>query len=282
MLIDPTDTPMPGSGPGTALPTTIDKGQISKDYDMFLRLMTAQLKNQDPLQPLDGTEFVAQLAQFSGVEQQIKTNERLDTLLGALTRSAAEVSLGFLGRTVETASSKVHLEAGAPASFAFEVQKPAAKAVAVVTDADGVEVRKFDVDANTLGRREAVWDGHDGTGNPGLARRVHDPRPDLRRCGQEGDRGAAGAGAGEGGRGQDRRRHQHAGSEHGRRDRAVRPARDRRLGHPSSSSGSRDPGPAVAKKSIGDQELSHDRGERHRRPFSGGGGGILAFTPASA
>jgi flagellar basal-body rod modification protein FlgD len=168
MLIDPTDTPMPGSGPGTALPTTIDKGQISKDYDMFLRLMTAQLKNQDPLQPLDGTEFVAQLAQFSGVEQQIKTNERLDTLLGALTRSAAEVSLGFLGRTVETASSKVHLEAGAPASFAFEVQKPAAKAVAVVTDADGVEVRKFDVDANTLGRREAVWDGHDGIGNPAL------------------------------------------------------------------------------------------------------------------
>src|SRR5918996_4661778 len=150
MLIEPTDTVLPGSG----LPTTIDKAEISKDYDMFLRLMTAQLKNQDPLQPLDGTEFVAQLAQFSSVEQQIKTNERLDSLLGALTRSAAEVSLGFLGRTVETASSKVHLEVGVPASFAFEVQKPAAKAVAVVTDADGVEVRTFDVEANTLGRRE--------------------------------------------------------------------------------------------------------------------------------
>jgi flagellar basal-body rod modification protein FlgD len=166
MLIESADTPLPGSGPGTALPTTIDKSEISKDYDMFLRLMTAQLKNQDPLQPLDGTEFVAQLAQFSGVEQQIKTNERLDTLLGALTRSAAEVSLGFLGRTVETASSKVELEAGVPASFAFEVEKPAGKAVAVVTDADGIEVRKFDVDASTLGRRAAVWDGHDGTGNP--------------------------------------------------------------------------------------------------------------------
>jgi flagellar basal-body rod modification protein FlgD len=166
MLIESTDTSSPGSGPGTALPTTIDKGQISKDYDMFLRLMTAQLKNQDPLQPLDGTEFVAQLAQFSGVEQQIKTNERLDALLGALTRSAAETSLGFLGRTVETASSKVELEAGAQASFAFEVDRPATKAVAVVTAADGGEVRKFDVDASTLGRREAVWDGHDSLGNP--------------------------------------------------------------------------------------------------------------------
>ena len=166
MLIESTDTPLSGSGPGAALPTTIDKAEISKDYDMFLRLMTAQLKNQDPLQPLDGTEFVAQLAQFSGVEQQIKTNERLDSLLGALTRSAAEVSLGFLGRTVETAGSKALLEAGAPASFAFEVEKPANKAVAVVTDADGIEVRKLDVDASTLGRREAVWDGYDGAGNP--------------------------------------------------------------------------------------------------------------------
>jgi flagellar basal-body rod modification protein FlgD len=166
MVIEPTATPPPGSGPGTGLPTTIDKGEIAKDYDMFLRLMTAQLKNQDPLQPLDGTEFVAQLAQFSGVEQQIKTNERLDSLLGALTRSAAEVSLGFLGRTVETASGKVELEAGVPAPFAFEVAKPADKAVAVITDADGVEVRKLDVDAGTLGRREAIWDGLDGFGNP--------------------------------------------------------------------------------------------------------------------
>ena len=162
MITDPIDTSLPGS----ALPTTIDKGQISKDYDMFLRLMTAQLKNQDPLQPLDGTEFVAQLAQFSGVEQQIKTNERLDTLLGALTRSAAEVSLGFLGRTVETASSKVELAEGTPAAFAFEVDRPATKAVALVTDANGIEVRKLDVDASTLGRREVLWDGHDGVGNP--------------------------------------------------------------------------------------------------------------------
>jgi flagellar basal-body rod modification protein FlgD len=166
MVIEPSDTRLPGSGPATVLPTTIDKGQISEDYDMFLRLMVAQLKNQDPLQPVDGTEFVAQLAQFSGVEQQIKTNERLDSLLGALTRSAAEMSLGFLGRTVETASGKVEIEAGAPAAFAFEVGKPANKAVAVVTNAEGIEVRRFDVDASTLGRREAVWNGYDGVGDP--------------------------------------------------------------------------------------------------------------------
>jgi flagellar basal-body rod modification protein FlgD len=162
MLIERADTTLPG----TALPTTIDKSELSQDYDMFLRLMTAQLKNQDPLQPLDGTEFVAQLAQFSGVEQQIKTNERLDTLLGALTRSAAETSLGFLGRTVETASGKIALEPDGTAPFAFEVERTGAKAVAVVTDAAGREVRKLDVDASAPGRREALWDGRDGFGNP--------------------------------------------------------------------------------------------------------------------
>jgi flagellar basal-body rod modification protein FlgD len=166
MLIEASDPLPSAAGPGTALPTTIDKDEVSKDYDMFLRLMTAQLKNQDPLQPLDGTEFVAQLAQFSGVEQQIKTNERLDTLLGALTRSAAEVSLGFLGRTVETSSGKIELAAEAPARFAFEVATPADKAVAVVTDASGAKVREFDVDARAPGRREASWDGNDGLGNP--------------------------------------------------------------------------------------------------------------------
>ena len=165
MLIESTD-PVSATGPGTALPTTIEKTELSQDYDMFLRLMTAQLKNQDPLQPLDGTEFVAQLAQFSGVEQQIKTNERLDSLLGALTRSAAEASLGFLGRTVETASGRIELEADAPAAFAFEVETPAKRAEAVVTTAHGIEVQKFDVDARAPGRREALWDGRDGLGNP--------------------------------------------------------------------------------------------------------------------
>jgi flagellar basal-body rod modification protein FlgD len=164
MIIEQADTPPSRSGPGGALPTTIDKGDIAQDYDMFLRLMTAQLKNQDPLQPLDGTQFVAQLAQFSGVEQQIKTNERLDSMLGALTRSAAEVSLAFLGRTVETVSSSVELRADAPAPFAFEVERSASKAVAVVTDAAGVEVRKFDVDATVRGRTEASWDGLDSLG----------------------------------------------------------------------------------------------------------------------
>jgi flagellar basal-body rod modification protein FlgD len=146
--------------------TTIRETQISKDFDAFLRLMTAQMRHQDPLDPIDGTQFVTQLAQFSGVEQQVLANQKLDALLAALTRSAAEVALGFLGLVVETASGRVELEPDQPAAFAFESETAASRAVAVVRDEAGNEVRRVPVDALTPGRHEASWDGRDALGQP--------------------------------------------------------------------------------------------------------------------
>jgi flagellar basal-body rod modification protein FlgD len=69
----------------------------SLDYDAFLRLLIAQMKNQDPTKPTDPAQFVAQLASFSNVEQGIKMNNKLDTLMTSLALSQAE---GFIGRTV--------------------------------------------------------------------------------------------------------------------------------------------------------------------------------------
>ena len=146
--------------------TTVREAQISKDFDAFLRLMTAQMRHQDPLDPLDGTQFVTQLAQFSGVEQQVQANQKLDALLAALTRSAAEVALGFLGRVVETASGLVELEADQSAAFAFETEGAASKAIAVVLDEAGNEVRRLPVDAPAPGRHQASWDGRDAAGQP--------------------------------------------------------------------------------------------------------------------
>jgi flagellar basal-body rod modification protein FlgD len=69
----------------------------SLDYDAFLRLLIAQMKNQDPTKPTDPAQFVAQLASFSSVEQAIKTNNKLDALMTAMAMSQAE---GLIGRTV--------------------------------------------------------------------------------------------------------------------------------------------------------------------------------------
>ena len=72
----------------------------SLDYDAFLKLLIAQLKNQDPTKPTDSTEFVTQLATFSQVEQNIAVNTKLDSLL---TSSALTLADSVIGRTITTA-----------------------------------------------------------------------------------------------------------------------------------------------------------------------------------
>ena len=77
------------------------------DYNAFLKLLTAQMKYQDPTKPMDSTEFVAQLASFSNVEQGIKMNTKLDSLM---TASALSQAVGLIGRTVTSEDGKTQGE----------------------------------------------------------------------------------------------------------------------------------------------------------------------------
>ncbi|MDQ6433714.1 flagellar hook assembly protein FlgD [Mesorhizobium sp. LHD-90] len=77
--------------------------KTSVDYQSFLRLLVAQMKNQDPTNPMDSTQYVAQLASFSQVEQSIQINSRLDQLLQASTLAQADA---LIGRTVTSADGK--------------------------------------------------------------------------------------------------------------------------------------------------------------------------------
>ena len=74
------------------------------DYSAFLRLLIAQMKNQDPMNPIDSTEYVSQLASFSSVEQAVKTNGKLDSLLTSMALTQAE---GMIGRVVTSADGGV-------------------------------------------------------------------------------------------------------------------------------------------------------------------------------
>lgn len=73
------------------------------DYQAFLKLLVAQMKNQDPTQPMDATQQVTQLAQFSSVEQAVQTNSKLDQLLASSSLQQAD---GIIGRTVTSADGK--------------------------------------------------------------------------------------------------------------------------------------------------------------------------------
>ncbi|MFG1480383.1 flagellar hook assembly protein FlgD [Xanthobacter sp. V4C-4] len=92
-----TGTTQSSSKSSTASATSID-------YDTFLKLLVAQLENQDPTNPMDSTEYLSQLASFSQVEQQIQTNNKLDTML---TASALQTADSAIGKTLTSADGSV-------------------------------------------------------------------------------------------------------------------------------------------------------------------------------
>lgn len=96
----------PTNPSGSTPPTTTQSAAASAslDYNTFLKLLLAQLKNQDPTKPMDSTEYMSQLASFSNVEQSIKTNSKLDSLLTTQALSQAE---SLIGRTLTSADGTV-------------------------------------------------------------------------------------------------------------------------------------------------------------------------------
>lgn len=99
-----TNTQTSSSATTQSQTTTNASQSATLDYNAFLTLLTAQLKNQDPTNPQDATEFMSQLASFSTVEQQIKSNNKLDSLITSMTLGQAE---GFIGRQLTNADGSV-------------------------------------------------------------------------------------------------------------------------------------------------------------------------------
>jgi flagellar basal-body rod modification protein FlgD len=137
------------------------KKELGKDD--FLRLLTTQLSNQDPLKPVDNQAFIAQLAQFASVEQLNRLGTSLETLLVAQTSSSQVAAANLVGKGVTYRADAVRLPAEGDAKLAATLAEPGTVTVAI-QDAAGRAVRTL-----ALGRREAgavdvVWDGRDETG----------------------------------------------------------------------------------------------------------------------
>src|SRR3569833_3376770 len=87
-------------------------GTIAGNFQTFLTLLTTQLQNQNPLDPLDTNQFTQQLVQFAGVEQQLKMNDQLTTLVSIPQTTQATAALGFVGKTVAIDGSAAQLKNG--------------------------------------------------------------------------------------------------------------------------------------------------------------------------
>lgn len=133
----------------------------ASDFETFLKLLTTQLKNQDPLKPLDSTDFVAQLASFSGVEQQVRTNESLAELKDLLGHSSTSGLAAWIGTEIR-AERAVHFD-GTPVDVFANPPAGADAAELVVTDLDGNEVQRTPV---PLGEETYQWAGAGSDGIP--------------------------------------------------------------------------------------------------------------------
>ncbi|HUJ24572.1 MAG TPA: flagellar hook capping FlgD N-terminal domain-containing protein [Myxococcales bacterium] len=132
--------------------------------DDFLKLLMAQMANQDPLSPMDDTAFVAQLAQFSNVEQLQTANSTLSSLLTAQAAGNQTAATSMVGKDVQWRSSQVQLGAG-PATLHAQLDSSAAAVTATITDSTGRTVRTLQVADAGAGPLNISWDGRDDSGN---------------------------------------------------------------------------------------------------------------------
>lgn len=133
--------------------------------DDFLKLLVAQLKNQDPLNPVQNTEFVTQLAQFSSLEQVMGINDRLDLLTTQSRGQGNTESIGLVGKQVTVHGSNLSLDgSGSGAELSFGLDADAAKTDVAIQDASGHTVRTLHLGANAAGVVKAHWDGLDDNG----------------------------------------------------------------------------------------------------------------------
>ena len=107
---------------------------IAGNFDTFLQLLTTQLQNQNPLDPLDTNQFTQQLVQFSSVEQQLKTNDYLAKLVDASATDRAASAGGYLGATI-TADGSTTTLANGQATWNLSLNKPATKATINIVNA---------------------------------------------------------------------------------------------------------------------------------------------------
>lgn len=166
-ILSATATGQQTSGANTANVQTTTPESAFGDFETFLTLLTAQMKYQDPLEPVSQTEFVAQLATFSSVEQQVKTNEKLDALVESLTASDLAEAASLIGLEIEVEGGS-QLYGGQPLSFNSKGNGNAESATAVITDALGQEVTRFAI--NTAAE-SFTWDGSTAEGSEAEAGR---------------------------------------------------------------------------------------------------------------
>jgi flagellar basal-body rod modification protein FlgD len=156
--ISPSTTPSAASITGSGT----DKATIAENFSTFLQLLTTQLKNQNPMDPLDTNQFTSQLVQFAQVEQQMKQNDQLSQIIAIEKNAQTTVALSYVGHTVVVEGNTSQLTVPGVAGWTMNITKPATATV-TVKDATGQTcyTGTFSV---TPGQQNFTWDGKGNDG----------------------------------------------------------------------------------------------------------------------
>ena len=157
----PTATTSSATTPASSNSATSQQS-ITQNYTTFLQMLTTQLKNQDPMSPVDTNQFTQELVQFSGVEQQLQTNSQLGTLISLQQSAQSMAALNFVGKTVTFSSPTTQMTKG-QATWSLSSPKPA-NATITIKAANGQTALSQTVSLNA-GAQPFTWTGigNDGT-----------------------------------------------------------------------------------------------------------------------
>ena len=151
------------TNPTTA--ATVKGPNQTLDQDQFLKLLLAQLKHQDPLNPVDNTQFIAQLAQFSQLEQTKQMSSALNKFVTQQNVANNSSLVGLVGRRVSALGSSIALSSGTAAPLSYSLAGEASAVTVQVATATGIPVRTFQLTGQPAGTQTIMWDGKDQSGN---------------------------------------------------------------------------------------------------------------------
>jgi flagellar basal-body rod modification protein FlgD len=143
--------------------TQASSQKLNQDFDDFLTLLTTQLQNQDPLEPMDTSEFTNQLVQFSGVEQQLRTNDTLEDMRALGMLQITDIGLGFVGMDVQMAGDTFDFDGASEVELSYELPEASKNTNISIKNADGDSVYSMDGEI-IAGQKEFIWDGKNRDG----------------------------------------------------------------------------------------------------------------------
>ncbi|APX89216.1 hypothetical protein BV394_05380 [Brevirhabdus pacifica] len=184
------DSTTASAASGTATSNSAAKGAMTKlsgDFDSFLKLLTAQVSNQDPLEPMDSTTFVTQLAQLSQVEQSVMANTNLEQIAAKLASAADLSGIQLIGRDVTLPADRIE-RIGGEGLYDYELEESAHSVRAEILDANGDVLRTVSGLPTEAGARHRFrWDGLDANGAT-----VEDGAYGIRLVAQDSQKGSIG------------------------------------------------------------------------------------------